>query len=111
MSNVNVEEKMNAERLSDEIRQVTQVALHGHITPHMRLIVASVDRNKKFIVRMYLDRSADESDHDKLNTMLDEMASTLPIDTMSDCSYEIVESHEPLCKLDKLQGALYARRE
>lgn len=102
---------MNAQRLPHEFRAMTQIALLGHIAPHVRLIVASVDAQKRCLIRMYLDRPGDESDREMINDVFDELAAALPPTVVSDYRHEIVETREPLKQLDNLHGALYERRE
>jgi len=98
-------------KLPDWIISCFRTALLGEIYPSIRGIAVKYVKNKKLLIRYYLDREPLDFDYESIEVVATNLDSTISSDSVIDIELECVYSNKALNCLESLDGFIYARRE
>ncbi|MBX2823978.1 MAG: colicin [Gammaproteobacteria bacterium] len=102
---------MGSNKLPDWFRASSQVAMLGEISPHVRMVVASLSEQGASVLRFYLDREPTDDDKEQAAIVGVNLSSTVSRERLSSLREECVVGTGPLGKLDTLDGVLFVRME
>jgi hypothetical protein len=88
-----------------------RVALSGEIYPAIRVIVIKFDTNKNLTMRWYMDREPNDGDRENMEIVAVNFGWGPPEMDIRKFDLECVWGKGRQCDLDRLDGAIYTRKE
>jgi len=101
---------MSFKQLPEWFRAFTQIALLGEISPHVRLIAASISNDGVCVMKYYFDQEPTEDDIEHAAIVSTNIAAMITTE-LTKLSEECIYATGPQSELNRLDGAVYSRLE